>query len=927
MAKKNDNLKDTGPQPTDTEEGIKIPEETLGDGISSCPDSSRRQQKSVVETPLMRQYFKMKKLHPDAILLFRVGDFYETFVEDAIETARILGITLTKRANGAASHIELAGFPYHALDTYLPRLVRAGKRVAICEQMEDPKKAIGSVVKRDIIEVVTPGIALTENILENKENNFVASIYVSPRGDLYGIAFLDISTGQFYAGEGNASFLSKMLSAYTPKEVIIDKDFQEQLSRAFNLQCFIFGAEDWYFHEKNNRSRLLRHFNVQSLKGFGLEDFPLASTAAGAILNYLDITRHARISHITSLRRIEAGQFVRLDNFTIYSLELIEPMNRGGRTLCNILDKTLSPMGGRLLRRWILMPLKDAKAIQERQHIVKAFLTSATLRTTLSDKAKGLPAVGDLERTISRIAMRRATPSQVVNLIYSLEAFIPLKRACLESDIKELRDIGQRIALCEELLQRLKYELHPDAPAIIGKGKTIADGYDEELDELRALSRDGQRYLLDLQQREAERTGISSLKVGFNNVFGYYLEVRNTHKKLVPPEWIRKQTLVSAERYITEELKTYENKILGAEERIDTIERTLFDELISYIADFIPAIQQNSQLIAQLDVLYSFAIAAESYHYCCPTVNDGYSIDIVEGRHPVIELQLREGDPYIANNVNLDNDDCQIIIITGPNMSGKSAFLRQTALITLMAQIGSFVPAKQATIGVVDAIFTRVGASDNISMGESTFMVEMQEAANILNNLTERSLILFDEIGRGTGTFDGVSIAWAIVEYLHNHPHIHPKTLFATHYHELNELTNVLNRVQNFNVSAQEINGEMVFLRKLEPGGSEQSFGIQVAKIAGMPALVVNRAKQILEALEKERMSESLMGSSIPQIKGARKKGQSSPSPGVQLSLFDISDPALLAIRDELMATDIDTLRPLEALNVLDRLKAILNKY
>lgn len=880
----------------------------------------------VANTPLMRQYAKMKKLNPDAILLFRVGDFYETFLQDAVETSRILGITLTKRANGAASHIELAGFPFHALDTYLPRLVRAGKRVAICEQMEDPKKATGNVVKRDIIEVVTPGVVLTDNVLENKENNYVAAVYTTPKSALYGVAFLDISTGQFYATEGDATLITKMLSGYSPKEIILYKEHQEELTQKFQLQCFVYAAEDWYFHENNNKNRLLRHFHTQSLKGFGMEDYPLATTAAGAILNYLDITRHGSLAHITNLRRINAGDYIRLDSFTIYSLELIEPMNRGGKSLYGVLDKTLSPMGARLLRRWILMPLKEVKAIQKRQQIVKEFLENPALKRVVSDKTLGLPALGDLERTVSRIAMRRANPIQVVSLISSLEAIKPIKTACQESKLVALQELGKGLAPCEELLERLRYQLYPDAPSVLGKGQVIASGYNEELDELRTLLKDGQKYLLDLQQREAEKTGIASLKVGFNNVFGYYLEVRNTYKKQVPPEWIRKQTLVSAERYITEELKVYESKILGAEERIDTIERTLFDELLTYIADFIPALQKNCSLLAELDVLQSFAVVAELYHYCMPEVNEGYSLEITEGRHPVIELQLKDGDPYISNSVKLDNDDCQIMIITGPNMSGKSAFLRQTALISLMAQIGSFVPAQKASIGIIDAIFTRVGASDNITMGESTFMVEMQEAANILNNITERSLILLDEIGRGTGTFDGVSIAWAIVEYLHNHPYIHPKTLFATHYHELNELAGTLERVKNFNVSAQEINGEMVFLRKLEKGGSEQSFGIQVAKIAGMPASVVNRAKDILQKLEMDRVGEAEKNGGRV-VKGAKKKQQSSPLPGVQLSLFDISDPALLEIRDQLMATNIDTLRPLEALNVLDRLKAILNKY
>lgn len=884
--------------------------------------------RNVAETPLMRQYFKMKQLHPDAILLFRVGDFYETFVEDAIETARILGITLTKRANGKAEHIELAGFPHHALETYLPRLVRAGKRVAICDQLEDPKQA-KTIVKRGITEVVTPGVALSDNILENKTNNYLAALSVG-KNDIYGLALLDISTGQFYATEGPRTFIHKMIDAHSPKELIVQGDLLPSIQKDFQLQCFIYTADDWYFTPSNNRERLLRHFRTRSLKGFGLDGYPLATTAAGAILNYLDVTRHGSLGHISSISRINEGAFVRLDSFTIFSLELVEPMNRGGKTLKDILDKTSSPMGARLLHNWILMPLKEVAAIRQRHAIVKALQENPHIQRIITSPKEGLPAMGDLERTAAKVAMRRINPAQMVALGYALAALKPIKEALLEDKNPELQALGHQLALCEELHQRIQYQMNPNAPSIISKGDVIAKGYNEELDELRSLAQNGQQYLLNLQRNEAERTGITSLKVGFNNVFGYYLEVRNTHKKLVPAEWIRKQTLVSAERYITEELKAFESKILGAQERIATIENQLFEELVSYSQQFVEELQRNCRLLAKIDVLHSFAVVARQNGYTCPEVDDSYTIDIVEGRHPVIERQMRDGESYIPNSVKLNNDQEQILTITGPNMSGKSALLRQVALISLMAQIGSFVPAEQATIGIVDAIFTRVGASDNISMGESTFMVEMQEAANILNNLTERSLILLDEIGRGTGTFDGMSIAWSIVEYLHNHQKLHPKTLFATHYHELNELAQLLPRVRNFNVSAKEVNGEMIFLRKLEEGGNEQSFGIQVAKIAGMPLSIIRRAQEILDALEKERSKEGLGLNPIDHIPGvnkSRKKLKNKYEQSVQVSLFDISDPALTAIRDELQVTDINTLTPIEALNKLSRLKAILNKY
>lgn len=890
--------------------------------------NNEKPRSRAVETPLMKQYYKMKEKHPDAILLFRVGDFYETFVEDAIETARILGITLTKRANGVAQHVELAGFPHHALDTYLPRLVRAGKRVAICDQLEDPKLT-KKLVKRGITELVTPGVAITDNMLENKSNNFLAALHYGAR-DLFGIAFIDISTGQFYTTEGDAAFVRKMLASYSPKEVIVLRNKKDELKQTFASNAFVYPADDWFFNESNNRNRLLRHFKTQNLKGFGLEESPLAVAAAGAILNYMDLTQHGNLGHVTGIKAINESTFVRLDNFTIYSLELLQPMHKGGNSLFTILDKTASPMGARLLQRWIMMPLKEVKEIEQRLQMVTAFTKESALIDALQNKRNGLAAMGDLERTVSRVAMRRATPQQLVSVCNALKAIENIKKIIGNCNNEALKGLANQLDSCEPLTERLQYELDPDAPAIIGKGRIIASGYNAELDELRSLAHNGSQYLIDMQTKEAERTGISSLKIGFNNVFGYYLEVRNTHKKQVPPEWIRKQTLVNAERYITEELKAYESKILGAQERIASLELQLFNELLDYCQNYIAPLHNNCHILAQLDVLASFASVAKEYNYVCPEINDSLKIDITEGRHPVIEYQMGIDDYYIPNSVLLNNDAEQVMIITGPNMSGKSALLRQTALITLMAQIGSFVPAEKASIGIVDAIFTRVGASDNISMGESTFMVEMQEAANILNNLTNRSLILFDEIGRGTGTFDGLSIAWAIVEYLHNHPSMHPKTLFATHYHELNELASVLPRVRNFNVSAHEVNGDMVFLRKLEPGGNEQSFGIQVAKIAGMPAPVLHRAKDILEKLEESKLKEGLAldgGKAIAKGDQPNSKRKSSQKGEMQVTLFDISDPALLAIRDELQETDINQMTPLEALNKLNQLKVILNKY
>ncbi len=879
---------------------------------------------NVVETPLMRQYFQIKQKHPDAILLFRVGDFYETFVEDAVETARILGITLTRRANGAAQHIELAGFPHHALSTYLPRLIEAGKRVAICDQLEDPKLT-KKLVKRGITELVTPGVAIGDHVLENKENNFLAAITFQKSN--IGVAFLDISTGEFSAVEGNDTLVEKLLAGYKPKEILVErKQRTEYDQRMGGMRSFVFETDDWFFTPSNNRERLLQHFGVQSLKGYGLEGQTLAVSAAGAILNYLDLTQHTEIGHITAINRIDEGKFVRLDNFTIHSLELLQPMNPEGVSLCAILDKTITPMGARLLRRWIAFPLKEINLIEERQSIVTHLHQTNSLRAEM----KGLlPEIGDMERTISKASMKRITPREVVSLGNALTATEELKKLCDKAENKALQALGAQLALCSPLRDRIKYELNPDAPQQLNKGNVIAEGYNEELDELRQLSYSGKDYLLALQQRESDRTGIPSLKVGFNNVFGYYIEVRNAHKEKVPQEWIRKQTLVNAERYITEELKEYEQKILGAEERILSLETLLFNQLVEDLQEYVVALQQNARLLAALDVLLSFAEVALNHGYTCPAVNDSFVLDIKEGRHPVIEQRLPFGEPYIANDLLLDNNGCQIMIITGPNMSGKSALLRQTALITLMAQIGSFVPAREASIGIVDSIFTRVGASDNISMGESTFMVEMQEAASILNNLTPRSLVLFDELGRGTSTFDGISIAWAIVEHLHNSPLVHPKTLFATHYHELNEMAESLSRVRNYSVSAKEVEGQMIFLRKLVEGGNEHSFGIQVAKLAGMPRSIVERASNILKNLEAERIQGGVAEPDVTAIPGIKKNNKESNrrEEGMQLSFFQMEDPLLLEIRDDLLAIDINNLTPIEALNRLNYIKGLLKKY
>lgn len=890
-------------------------------------DDNKKEKLRSADTPMMRQFYRIKQKYPDAILLFRVGDFYETFAEDAVEASRLLGLTLTKRSNGGAAGVDLAGFPHHAVDTYLPRLVRAGKRVAICDQLEDPKLTT-KLVKRGITELVTPGTAVEESVLENKENSYLAAIIENEKQKLYGVSFMDVSTGLYLAAEGNIDYMRKLFAAYRPKEVIVSFALHDRFTALFNYETFLYKADDWYFNESNNRDRLLRHFKVLSLKGFGLEEYPLAATAAGAVLNYLDVTRHGSLGHINSLRRIDESDRMRLDGFTVYSLELLESMHPGGKSLLSVLDETVTPMGGRLLREWVRFPLKSVAPIQWRQKIVDFFFRNTASLETFTNSRSGATLVGDLERTVARIAMRRTNPRQVEALCNALEALAPLKEQLIASGCAELTEVAQRIDPLPDLSARIRYQLAPDPPVTPSKERhTIADGFNEELDDLRRLSEHGKEYLLEMQQRESERTGIASLKIGFNNVFGYYLEVRNTYKSKVPPEWIRKQTLVSSERYITEELKEYEDKIVGAEQRILELETRFFSELVEAIQPYIQSLQQTCSALAVIDVLAAFAVVASEYDYRMPTVDDSYRIDIVEGRHPVIERQLPPHEAYIPNTVHLDNDGCQIMLVTGPNMSGKSALLRQTALITLMAQIGSFVPADAASIGMVDAIFTRVGASDNISSGESTFMVEMQEAANIINNLTPRSLVLFDELGRGTSTFDGISIAWAIVEYLHNRAGLKPKTLFATHYHELNELADALPNVYNFNVSAKEVDGEMIFLRKLVAGSNEHSFGIEVAKLAGLPAPVVARAKDILRSLESERVGGNLDVKLPKGAKRSNKQPKTRREDGFSLSLFDISDPQLLALRDELQATDINSMTPLEALNTLSRLKAILNKY
>lgn len=867
----------------------------------------------IVETPLMKQYFEIKAKHSDAILLFRVGDFYEMYGDDAVVGAEILGIVQTKRANGVGQSVEMAGFPHHALDTYLPKLVRAGKRVAICDQLEDPKLT-KKLVKRGITELVTPGVSINDNILNHKENNFLAAIHFAK--DKCGIAFLDISTGEFLTAEGTTDYIDKLLNNFSPKEVLLERNNKKKFEEIFGPRYFSFELDDWIFTSEAANDRLLKHFETKNLKGFGIQHLKLGIIASGAILYYLDQTQHTHISHITSLARIEEERYVRLDKFTVRSLELVCAMNEDGKSLLDVIDKTISPMGSRLLRRWILFPLKDVKPIQERQDVVEYFFRHPEVKELLDEQ---LEQIGDLERIISKVAVGRVTPREVVQLKIALQALEPIKEACMASNEPSLCRIGEQLNVCALIRDRIDREIQPDPPSLVNKGGVIAKGVNEELDELRSIAYSGKDYLLQVQQRESEKTGIPSLKIAFNNVFGYYIEVRNAHKDKVPVDWIRKQTLVNAERYITEELKEYEEKILGAEEKILSLESRLFNELVLCLTEYIPPIQCNANLIGRLDCLLSFAKAAESNKYIRPLVDESDVIDIKGGRHPVIEKQLPLGETYVANDVYLDEDKQQIIIITGPNMAGKSALLRQTALITLLAQIGCFVPAESARIGIVDKIFTRVGASDNISVGESTFMVEMNEAADILNNMTSRSLVLFDELGRGTSTYDGISIAWAIVEYIHEHPHAHAKTLFATHYHELNEMERSFPRIKNFNVSVKEVGNKVIFLRKLVPGGSEHSFGIHVAKMAGMPKCIVNRADEILKQLESEKRQEgAISGSSVKKAPAARQSGN------YQLSFFQLDDPVLSQVRDEIKNMDLNNLTPLEALNKLSEIRKII---
>ncbi len=861
-----------------------------------------------IETPLMKQYYAIKSKHPDAILLFRVGDFYETFGEDAIRASEILGITLTRRANGSASFVELAGFPYHALDTYLPRLVRAGQRVAICDQLEDPKLA-KKIVKRGITELVTPGVSLNENVLNHKENNFLAAVHIDKK--IAGVAFLDISTGEFLVTEGTIEFIDQILNNFQPKEVLYEKKKKDLFSESFGTKYYTFKLDDWIFTPEAANDRLLKQFETTSLKGFGIQNLSYGIIAAGAILYYLDITQHEQLGHITSLSRIEENRYVWLDKFTVKNLELFHSPYEGARTLIDVMDRTISPMGGRLLKRWISFPLKDIQPVNERYDIVEHLVINSVFRDELTGL---LRQIGDLERLTSKIAVNRINPREVVQLKKALKAIDPLKTLCSQSACPPLFQIAEQMNPCKSLADRIEREVNPDPPIHISRGNVIAGGVSPELDELRTILYSGKDYLADLQNRESARTGISSLKVSYNNVFGYYIEVRNTHKDKVPPEWIRKQTLVNAERYITEELKEYESKILGAEEKILDLETKIFNDLVHATLEFIPPIQLNAMLIGRLDCLQSFAVLSVENKYVRPVLDESKSIDISDGRHPVIEKQLPAGESYVPNDLILDTEDQQIIILTGPNMSGKSALLRQTALIVLMAQTGCFVPVKAARIGVVDKIFTRVGASDNISLGESTFMVEMNETASILNNLSERSLILLDEIGRGTSTYDGISIAWAMVEYLHEN-RMRAKTLFATHYHELNEMENSFSRVKNYNISIKELNNKVIFLRKLRRGGSEHSFGIHVAKMAGMPRSVVNRADEILKELEQSHNKQELT-KPIADIAGHRE--------GLQLSIFQLDDPVLKQIRDEILETDVNNLTPVEALNKLYNIKKLL---
>ena len=862
----------------------------------------------------MRQFYDLKAKHPDALLLFRCGDFYETYNEDASVAADILGITLTKRSSVAgtsANGTAMAGFPHHALDTYLPRLIRAGKRVAICDQLEDPKLT-KKLVKRGITELVTPGVALGDNVLSTKENNFLASVHFGKSA--CGVALLDISTGEFLCAEGTTDYVDKLLTNFSPKEVLFERGKRPMFEGNFGGKFFTYELDDWIYTDDSARKKLLSHFGTKNLKGYGVEHLRNGVVAAGAVLYYLEQTQHTHIAHIRKIAQIEANKYVRMDKFTVRSLELLGSMNEGGNSLLSVIDKTVSPMGARMLRRWVVFPLKDVKPIVERQNVVEHFFREPELRDAIEDL---LHQIGDLERIVGKVAVGRVNPREMVQMMLALKAIEPIKNLCLEADSESLRAFGERLDACIPLRERIEKELNPSPPIAVNKGKVIADGVNAELDELRQIAYSGKDYLLQIQQREAEATGIQSLKIGFNNVFGYYMEVRNTYKDIVPKDWIRKQTLTQAERYITQELKEYEEKILGAEEKILILEQNIFNQLVVDASDYIPQIQTNATLIAQMDCLLSFAMTAKEYRYNRPVVDESLVIDIKQGRHPVIERQMPVGEEYVANDLYLDSEKQQIIILTGPNMAGKSALLRQTALITILAQIGSFVPAESARIGLTDKIFTRVGASDNISVGESTFMVEMNEAASILNNLSPRSLVLFDELGRGTSTYDGISIAWSIVEYIHENPKAHARTLFATHYHELNELEKSLQRVKNFNVSVKELNGRVIFMRKLVPGGSEHSFGIHVAKIAGMAPSVVKRAEQVLKELEANNSGDGISRPKTETI-------QAMSSGGAQLSFFQLDDPVLCQIRDEILHLDIDSLTPLEALNKLNDIKRIV---
>ena len=861
----------------------------------------------------MKQFFTLKAKHPDALMLFRCGDFYETYCEDAVAASKILGITLTRRNNGGTSgSAEMAGFPHHALDTYLPKLIRAGRRVAICDQLEDPKLT-KTLVKRGITELVTPGVAMSDNVLNYKENNFLAAVHFG-KGSC-GVAFLDISTGEFLTGEGTYDYVEKLIGNFQPKEVLYDRAKKADFERYFGTKHCVFELDDWVFTSLTAREKLLRHFQTKSLKGFGVDHLQNGVVAAGAILQYLELTQHTQIGHITSISRIEEDKYVRLDKFTIRSLELVNTMQEGGLSLLNVIDKTITAMGGRMLHRWLIFPLKDEKPINERLDVVEYFFRHPDFRACVDEQ---LHHINDLERIISKVAVGRVSPREIVQLRVALQAIEPIKTACMTADNTALRTIGEQINLCRSIRDRIQREIKPDPPFQVNKGDIINDGVNAQLDELRAIAYHGKDYLLKIQQRETEATGIASLKIGYNNVFGYYLEVRNTYKDKVPAEWVRKQTLAQAERYITQELKEYEEKILGAEEKIQALETHLFNELVMAIQEFIPAIQINANLIARLDCLLSFANVSEENHYVRPAVDNTEVIDIKQGRHPVIETQLPLGERYVPNDIMLDNERQQIIIITGPNMAGKSALLRQTALIVLMAQIGCFVPAESARIGLVDKIFTRVGASDNISLGESTFMVEMTEAANILNNVSPRSLVLFDELGRGTSTYDGISIAWAIVEYLHENVKAHARTLFATHYHELNEMEKNFSRIKNYNVSVKEVDNKVIFLRKLERGGSEHSFGIHVAEIAGMPKSIVRRSNVILKQLEADSNKVGTVGKPSAQALNQSREG-------MQLSFFQLDDPVLCQVRDEILGLDINNLTPVEALNKLNEIKKIVS--